>query len=387
MCGLYIHIPFCASRCIYCGFYSSTLSSYRSVYVDALCREMELRKDYLNMQSSEISTIYIGGGTPSQLKQEELEKIFSYINKVYFGRKHKVSVKENFSLSDTVSEITMEVNPDDVTFSFAESLKSTPVNRISMGVQTFSDERLRFLRRRHNAQDISNAIRMLRDIGIRNISIDLMFGFPDETLDEWERDIDKAISLDVEHISAYSLMYEEGTSLFSMLKKNEIREIDEETSLAMYRMLADKMASAGYEHYEISNFAKRGFRSIHNSSYWRQIPYIGIGASAHSYDIKSRQWNVADIRKYIASIRRGEIPMEREVLDEDTRYNDMITTAMRTKEGIDMSVLDEKYLNHLIANADKHIKQGTVEIAGKSMRLTEKGLYISDSIMSDMMFV
>lgn len=348
---------------------------------------MELRQDYLNMQSSEISTIYIGGGTPSQLKREELEKIFSHINKVYFGRKHKVSGKENFSLSDTVSEITMEVNPDDVTFSFAESIKSMPINRISMGVQTFSDERLRFLRRRHNAQDISSAIKILRDFGIKNISIDLMFGFPDETLDEWERDIDKAISLDVEHISAYSLMYEEGTPLFSMLKNNEIREIDEETSLAMYSMLADKMASAGYEHYEISNFAKRGFRSIHNSNYWRQIPYIGIGASAHSYDIKSRQWNIADIRKYIASIERGKIPMEMEILDEDTRYNDMITTAMRTKEGIDMSALDEKYLNHLIANADKYIKQGTVEIAGKNMRLTEKGLYISDSIMSDMMFV
>ena len=322
MAGLYIHIPFCESRCIYCGFYSTTSLKLRDDYVDALCREMQMRPSKAALGNDEpIETIYLGGGTPSQLKGSQLNQIFS-------------AIRKNYTLTENI-EITMECNPDDVTGDFCETLKQLPVNRISMGAQTFNNERLRFLHRRHNAREVDEAITRLRNIGIRNISIDLMFGFPEESLSQWVSDIRHAIQLDVEHISAYSLMYEEGTPLYRLLEQEKIREIDEETSRRMYETLIDLLTGAGYEHYEISNFARPGFRSLHNSSYWHEVPYIGIGAAAHSYNRKQRSWNIENIQTYIRSISEGIIPSESEQLDITTRYNDLITTALRTSDGID----------------------------------------------------
>lgn len=374
MSGIYVHIPFCRSRCIYCGFYSTTALGMRHAYTKAVCREMELRKDYIH---GEFSTVYIGGGTPSQLDAHDIGRLFHHIYKV-------------FNVAGD-AEVTMECNPDDITPDFAGMLGGLPVNRVSMGVQTFSDARLRFLRRRHGADDARRAVKTLRQAGISNISIDLMFGFPGEPLDDWLTDIDHALSLGVEHISAYSLMYEEGTPMYDMLQRGEIKETDEELSLAMYDALADRLKSEGYEHYEISNFARPGFRSRHNSSYWRQEPYIGLGAAAHSFDLRSRQWNTADLNAYVEAVSQGRIPAEREELDARTTFDDIVTTALRTREGIDTdyveSRLGKKYKDHLASEAAPFIAQGLMEQDGASLRLTRRGIYISDSIMSSLMMV
>lgn len=385
MAGLYLHIPFCRSRCVYCGFYSTTLHQLRGRYVDALCREMKQRATACH---SSIGTIYLGGGTPSQLSDKELDKIFDTIYNIY-----KV---------EPDAEVTMECNPDDITPEYASILAALPFNRISMGAQTFDDHRLKFLHRRHTSQQVDEAVALLRQAGISNISIDLMFGFPGETLDDWQRDIDHALSLDVEHISAYSLMYEEGTPLYALRDK----AISDDLSLAMYHLLIDCLTAAGYEHYEISNFAKttplagsapdrktHTYRSRHNSSYWQGIPYIGIGAAAHSYDIDTRHWNVADVEKYIQLVENGILPTEEtEVLTTNEKYDDMVMTALRTSEGIDLQAVSNSfgkmYYDHLMSNAQTHINAHLLTLTDeKHLKLTRQGLFVSDSVMSDLMFV
>ena len=383
MAGLYIHIPFCESRCIYCGFYSTTTLSLRDKYVDAICREMQLRPitPYIG-EGEKISTIYLGGGTPSQLTNHQIIQIFNGIQQAYST--HIAPIED--------MEITVECNPDDITEDFCKTISQLPINRISMGVQTFQDSRLRFLHRRHNASDIPTAIKRLRNIGIHNISIDLMFGFPQETLEEWEYDIQQTLNLGVEHISAYSLMYEEGTVLYQLLKQQKCKEIDEELSRKMYDTLIDTLRQAGYEHYEISNFALPGYYSRHNSSYWHETPYIGIGAAAHSYNKNTRSWNIADIRKYMDSILLAEkLPAEIETLDINTRYNDLITTALRTKEGINLPKMrkeyGEKLFKQLMKDAQQEIERGLMKNSGTNLSLTREGLYISDDIMSNFMIV
>lgn len=367
MAGLYIHIPFCTSRCLYCGFYSTTLSPLRQRYVEALCREMQLRP----LTSGQIETVYLGGGTPSTLSREQLELLFHYIYKVY-------PIAPN-------AEVTIECNPDDVCS--PHFALPAPVNRVSMGAQTFNDGRLHFIRRRHSARQVDEAVSRLRAMGIRNVSIDLIFGFPGETLDEWQNDIDHALALQVEHISAYSLMYEEGTPLYRMLDEGAIEEIDEELSLNMYDTLTDRLAAAGYEHYEISNFALPGFRSRHNSSYWHEIPYIGIGAAAHSYDRLTRQWNVPNLEAYLSAIEEGRIPCEAETIDEATRYDDLVTTALRTREGINVHTLTPPYREHLLRQAQPYIDRGLLDMEQGQLHLTRQGIYVSDSIMADLMYV
>lgn len=283
-------------------------------------------------------------------------------------------------------EVTLECNPDDISPSFVDFLEQSPVNRISMGVQTFSNAQLNFLHRRHRAEDVATAVKRLREIGVDNISIDLMFGFPNQSLAAWERDILQALDLGVEHISAYSLMYEEGTPLNQLLKSNKIHEIDDELSLQMYQALVHHLKAAGYEHYEISNFAKPGKQSRHNSSYWHAIPYLGIGAAAHSYNIESRQWNVSDLKTYITAIQQGKIPTEKEWLDADTRYNDLVTTALRTSQGIHLSSLTPHYRNFLLQQAKRFIDRHLMEIENDYIRLTTEGIYISDAIMTDLIY-
>lgn len=379
MAGLYVHIPFCATRCSYCGFYSTTKLDLQDRYVDSLCREIALRKEYLSSYSTDskaantiIRTIYIGGGTPSQLSRYSLEKLFHAIYTY---------------LECSPEEVTMEVNPDDVTNDLAETISALHINRVSMGAQTFDDNRLKFLNRRHKSFQVERAIDILHEHGVGNISIDLMFGFPGQTCDSWKEDVRRVISLDIQHISAYSLMYEEGTKLYRMLKENMIKEIDEEVSLNMYNELINILCGAGYEHYEISNFAKKGYRALHNSSYWHDIPYLGIGAAAHSYNIKSRQWNVSDINKYIESISHDTVPFTFESIDADTHYNDIVTTELRTSEGIDLSRLDDKYVQYIVRQAARHVADKTVDINDGHLKLTREGLYISDMIMSDLMKV
>ena len=364
MAGLYVHIPFCRSRCIYCGFYSSTALDLRQTYVEALIKELQMRGPQT------LATIYLGGGTPSQLTPQQLRQLFSA---VYIYNKVEPD-----------AEVTIEVNPDDVTPEFAAELQQLPVNRVSMGVQTFSDARLRWLHRRHTSAQVSQTVSLLRQAGIRNISIDLMYGFPDETLADWQSDITAALALRVEHISAYCLTVEEGTPLHQMA----LPALDEELERQMYYTLIDRLEAAGYEHYEISNFAQTGFRSRHNSSYWSAIPYIGIGAAAHSYDVSTRSWNVSDIRQYIAAINRGQRPYEEELIDADTRYNDAVTVALRTREGLPLSTLTDAQRTHCLNAAQPYLANGLLRLTPDShLALTRDALFISDLIMSDLMFV
>lgn len=374
MAGLYVHIPFCASRCIYCGFYSTVGTNLQEQYVDALISEYHILADKQPFNAT-WDTIYLGGGTPSTLSPHLIDRLLG-----------EIATNSGTGQGGQV-EITIETNPDDVTPEFAAWLRQSPVNRVSMGAQTFSDERLRWLNRRHTSRQVHDAVSLLRQNGIGNISIDLMFGFPGQTLNEWEADIDRAIALAPEHISAYSLMYEEDTPLFRMLERGEIREIDDELSLVMFQTLVSKLTAAGYEHYEISNFAKPGFRSRHNSSYWRQVPYLGIGAAAHSYDGNYRWWNMADIRKYINSIAEGKLPQEREYIDERTRYNDIVTTALRTSDGIALDSLSPEQLSYIMEQSAVHLRSNRMAITSGRLHLTSEGIFVSDDIMSDLIML
>lgn len=370
MAGLYVHIPFCKSRCLYCGFYSTTLIDLSERYVNAVIEEMRMRRDYLPTAPH---TIYIGGGTPSVLSPKDICALFSAID------------------TNEAEEVTMECNPDDVTDDFATMLRDLPVNRVSMGAQTFNDKRLRFIQRRHTAADVAVAVNRLRRTGISNISIDLIYGFPNETMDEWRNDICHALALDVEHISAYALTYEEGTPLCNMLNSGSVAETEEELYRAMYYELCEQLQTAGYDHYELSNFARERRRSLHNSGYWRRTPYLGLGAAAHSYDGKSRQWNVADAMKYIDSIEHGIIPAERETLNGDTQYNDDVMLSLRTAEGIDLKRFEQRHgrqrTEYLKVQSLHYTTSGLLANDGATLRLTRDGLFVSDMVTSDLMLV
>lgn len=375
MAGIYIHIPFCKKRCIYCDFFSTTRLAEQQAYVGALCKEMELRKGYLEKEP--IQTIYLGGGTPSTLKDRELSNLFH-------------SLEQSFDLS-SCQEITMECNPDDLSPEYVRMLRTLPVNRLSMGIQTFNDDLLRLLNRRHSGSQAIEAVHRVQDSGIGNISIDLIYGLPGQSRMQWQEQIDKALSLGVTHISAYHLIYEEGTVLERMLEEGRIREIDEEDSLEQYRMLIDGLSDGGYQHYEISNFCKPGLESRHNSSYWEGIPYLGLGAAAHSYDRTSREWNVSDLERYIKGIATGRRDYEVEHLDGDTRYNELMMTGLRTSKGV--SILDierlfgKERLDYCLQAGHKSMENGHLQIADGRLRLTSSGVFVSDSVISDLMYV
>ena len=316
-----------------------------------------------------ITTIYLGGGTPSQLSMTQLRQIFDALYKY-----------KNVAAD---AEVTIEVNPDDVSVEFAAVLQQLPVNRVSMGAQTFDDACLRFLRRRHTAQQVVEAVTRLRQADIQNISVDLMYGFPGETLEDWKRDIDAALELQVEHLSAYCLSIEEGTPLHRM----NMKASDEEVERQMYYTLIDRLEAAGFEHYEISNFARPGFRSQHNSAYWTGVPYIGLGAAAHSFDGHTRSWNVADIRQYIDAIERGERLFDSEVIEGDTAYNDLLTVSLRTREGLDLSRLSPRHRDYCLKAAQSYINDGLLIINDEHLALTRHALFVSDMVISNLMIV
>jgi len=375
MAGIYIHVPFCKSRCIYCDFYSTTSSALQSRYVDAVCRELTERKDYLHGEP--IKTVYFGGGTPSQLERVNFERIFETISSVY-------------GLNDA-SEITLEANPDDLSPQYLEDLSRLPFNRLSMGIQTFRDDTLKLLNRRHNSMQAIQAVKDARTFGFDNISIDLMYGLPGQTPESWESDLDKAISLDVEHISAYHLTYEKNTRLYRLLESGKVAETDEENSIQFFQMLRDKLSDAGYEQYEISNFCKPGKESRHNSSYWNETSYLGAGPSAHSFDGVSRQWNTASLADYLSGIEQEKRYSEREVLGKNDRYNDLILTSLRTRKGLNLQKLvdeyDEDYLRYCRRMARKHIEAGNLEMMDNQLRLTSTGIFVSDGIITDLLKV
>ena len=375
MAGIYIHIPFCKRRCIYCDFFSTTQSEKKPTYIHALCQELEMRKNYLG--GEEIETIYLGGGTPSQLTEEELNEIFTSLYNIY-------KVKED-------AEITLEANPDDLTPEYVSMLRRLPINRISMGIQTFQEETLKLLHRRHTARQAIEAFQRCREAGFQNISIDLMYGLPGETLDTWKEDLQQAIALHPEHISAYHLIYEEGTALWKLRDEHQVEEADEDLSVTLFKNLIDELKQAGYQHYEISNFCLPRLHSRHNSSYWTGKKYLGCGPSAHSFNGSSRQWNIASLDNYLKGIASGKPNYEIEELDLYTRYNDFVITSIRTCWGMSLSRLRSEYGEELyrycLRMAKSHLEQGVLEIEEDTLRLTQEGIFISDGIMSDLLFV
>ena len=375
MAGLYIHIPFCAKRCLYCDFFSNTDMKFKEPYIDAAIREMELRQEYIGGEP--LDTIYFGGGTPSQLQQADFERIFEAADRL-FG-------------TSSCTEITLEANPDDMTPEYVASLRNLPFNRISMGVQSFKEKDLRFLNRRHDREQALRAVGLCKENGIQNISIDLIYGLPGQTLEEWQENLDDAIRLEIPHISAYHLIYEEGTALYKLMEAGKVTPIEEDLSVTLFSTLINRLTEAGYLHYEISNFGRPGYFSRHNSSYWTGTKYIGIGPSAHSYDGESRQWNISSLPRYLQGIKAGIPDIEIEELDINTKYNDFIITGLRTMWGIRTADIRERFgeekQTYLEQQAATYLRQGLIIRENDTLTLSKKGIFISDGIMSDLLWV
>ncbi len=370
MAGLYIHVPFCKGRCIYCDFYSTTEGvEWKSRYVSALLQEMRERRGEL--LHARVHSIYIGGGTPSQLPPESLAAMLDMAYRL-------------FSV-DTDAEVTVEANPDDVTDSWMSVLRHTPVNRLSMGVQTFDDSLLHLLHRRHTAAQAVRAVEAAARYGIGNVSIDLIYGLPGQSMGQWQADVSRAIALGVQHLSAYALSYEDGTPLARMLAQRRVAEADEELSLRMYEYLMDETAAAGFSHYEISNFCRPGRHSRHNSAYWQGVPYVGLGPGAHSYDgRRTRCWNLSDLRAYVVS---GGVlpPRQKEILTDNELYDELVMTRLRTNEGLQLSLLDSVNRAYCLAQAAPHLTARRMEQVEGMLRLTRQGIFTSNDIISDLM--
>lgn len=374
MAGLYIHIPFCKTRCIYCDFYSTTQESKIDTFTDALCTEINLRKDEI---TEPVNTVYFGGGTPSLLQQKHLQQIFD-------------SIHNNFQIKYG-SEVTIEANPDDLSTEYIEMLTKMPFNRISIGIQSFNDKDLKFLNRRHSAQKAIDAVRNCQQSGFENISIDLMYGITDQTMQVWQNNLHKATELNIQHISAYHLIYEEQTKLYSLLKENKITPISDELSVEMFSTLISTLTAYGFEHYEISNFARDKMYSKHNTSYWQNREYLGFGPSAHSYNGKNRSWNKSSLDEYLQINNGIKQELEVEYLTKYQQYNEFILTGLRTVWGVNLTTLKSRFGNELydfcLENAKKLIEHELLRICNNSLILTSKGIFISDGIMSDLMWV
>lgn len=357
MAGLYIHIPFCKKRCLYCDFFSTTQLERREEYVQAVLRELEQRKDEAG---EPIRTIYIGGGTPSTLSIELTTAINQLIT------------------SYQPVEYTIEVNPGDVTKEYLQGLRSLGLNRLSMGVQSFQDELLQLIGRRHNARQAIEAVKIAQEAGFDNISIDLMYALPTQTMEQWSADIETALSLGIQHVSCYGLMYEEGTALTKMLEEGQIEAIDEDTENAMYDMLCDQLQQAGFVHYEVSNFALPGYEAKHNSAYWDHTPYIGIGAGAHSFIPPVRSWNPSDLDAYISGITAQNLQRESETLTKDDLYNERMMLGLRTNRGVTKSLI-RKDISVYIANGLLRETEDGHIVA------TRQGIHILNRIIEDLM--
>jgi len=375
MAGIYIHIPFCIQRCSYCNFFSVVSINLVNEVINAIIKELSIRKDYL--KNEPVQTIYFGGGTPSLLTIQQIEKL---LNTVY----------TNFPVEQN-AEITFEANPDDLTKNYLFDLKEVGINRLSIGIQSFDDDKLKILNRRHNATQAHEAVREAQKAGFSNISIDLIYGLPFQSLDEWETDLDKAFSLSIQHLSAYGLTFEEKTLLSKQKEKKIIEPADEELMIEMYELLLEESSKKGFDAYEISNFSLPGFYSRHNSSYWNQTPYLGVGPSAHSYNGISRQWNVAAIQKYTEGILKNSSFYEQEILSLEDRYNEYVLLGLRTKNGINIDALEQNFGTELkdfcLENIKTFIDNEKAYRCGSFLRLNTKGKLISDTIIAQLMKV
>ncbi|HZL11122.1 MAG TPA: radical SAM family heme chaperone HemW [Prolixibacteraceae bacterium] len=375
MAGIYIHIPFCRKRCHYCDFFKSTDFSQKVRLLAGLKKELVSRASELT--SEEINTIYLGGGTPSVLMIDELKELLDII-------------RQNYQVSPE-AEITMEANPDDLSQAILSAIREIGFNRLSMGVQSFSEADLKLMNRRHGVMQAVQSVKWAKKAGFSNISIDLIYGLPNQNLEVWERNVRIAVELDVQHISAYNLTYHEGTVFYDQLKKGILKELPDELSLQQFELLIKILKEAGFEHYEISNFCKPGLYSQHNSSYWKNKKYLGIGPSAHSFDFQSRRWNVSSIPKYLQGLENGETYSETEILTEQDRYNDYLITSLRTIWGISevfiQTEFPEKYFIQFQKIKEKYLQSGHLVSTPEIVTLSPEGLFISDQIMADFMVV
>lgn len=370
MAGIYIHIPFCRQKCHYCNFFSVATTRWKLPYIEALLKEIELRKDYLDGET--VKTIYLGGGTPSLLQTNELIRIFEQIYR-------------HFPV-DPQAEITLEANPDDITEISVREWKNTPVNRLSIGVQSFFDDDLLYLNRVHNSGQVFQAIDDARKAGFDNLTIDLIYGIPTLTDEKWIKNLEYFFASDIPHLSAYSLTVEQKTPLDLLIRKGKYARLDDQQSIGHFKILLEQVRQNGFIHYEISNFAREGHYSRHNSLYWLGGHYLGLGPSAHSYNGYSRQWNVSNITKYIQLDDFHTTVEEKEILTPNQRYNEYVMTSLRTIWGCDtmhiLNVFGRDYESDFIRNAQKYLENNHLYCDGSKYFLTDEGKLFADGIAS-----
>jgi oxygen-independent coproporphyrinogen-3 oxidase len=373
MAGIYLHIPFCKQACHYCDFHFSTSLTYKDELVQALVREIQLQKDYL--QGEIIETIYFGGGTPSLLNTDEVNLLLDTIT-----LHHTVAAN---------AEITLEANPDDLDKAKLQALRQTPVNRFSIGIQSFFDDDLQWMNRVHHSAEAEASVKRAQDAGFENITVDLIYGYPLLNGQKWKYNLNKVFELDVPHVSAYSMTVEPKTALASFISRKLQPPMNEQQSAAQFTSLTEAMSLQGFEHYEISNFCKPGHYSRHNSNYWKGVKYLGIGPSAHSYNNDTRQWNITNNSKYIQSIQNNVIPAETETLTEADRLNEYIMTSLRTMWGLDLGRLNAiapASANELSAAAQTYFERGWVIQKENIIYLTPAGKLYADAIASELFF-
>ncbi len=372
MAGIYIHIPFCRQACHYCNFHFATSMHYKNDLIAALLKEITLQKDYL--ANEPVATIYFGGGTPSLLDTEDLLLILEKIKAVF-----------------TIlpgAEITLEANPDDITGEKLAAWKQAGINRLSIGIQSFFEEDLKWMNRAHSSQQALNNLQ-LSLTQFDNITIDLIYGTPQITNEKWKHNVDTAISLNIPHISCYALTVEPKTPLDKMIRLHQSENVNPDKQSEQFLLLMQWLAEAGYEHYEISNFAKKGWRSRHNSSYWQGKKYLGLGPSAHSFNEKERQWNIANNNIYIESINKGLISSEKEVLTATQKLNEYIMTSLRTMEGIQLQAASNELSvasKELLSKSQKFINLGLMKLENNSLVLTREGKLLADGIAAELFF-
>jgi oxygen-independent coproporphyrinogen-3 oxidase len=373
MAGIYIHIPFCKQACHYCDFHFSISLKYKDEILNALVKEIKLQKNYLNGET--IETIYFGGGTPSLLSESEIGLLINTITGLH-------SVARD-------AEITMEANPDDLSGVKLKSFRQTPVNRFSIGLQSFFDDDLQWMNRVHRAEEAEASVKRAQDAGFENITVDLIYGYPLLTDLKWKHNLDKVFELDVPHVSAYSMTVEPRTALASFIKQKKQLPMNDEQSAAQFSYMMEEMQQKGFEHYEISNFCKPGAYSRHNSNYWKGVKYLGIGPSAHSYNGETRQWNVASNAKYIQALESGTIPAETEVLTETNRLNEYIMTSLRTVWGLDtaqLNLIAKGSADVLLPEAEPFFDKGWIIKKDEVIYLTQTGKLYADHIAAELFF-
>ncbi|WP_375242596.1 radical SAM family heme chaperone HemW [Lacinutrix sp.] len=371
MSGIYIHIPFCKQACHYCDFHFSTSLKKKDELIDALIREIELRQ--YEFKNTTVETIYFGGGTPSLLTSEELKRIID-------------SVFKNYNVSEN-PEITLEANPDDLSNKQIINLSNSQINRLSIGIQSFHEKDLKLMNRAHNTQEAKQCLEEATKY-FNNISLDLIYGIPGTTHQEWEQNIDIALAFGIKHISSYALTVEPKTALASFIDKGLINTVDDALIQEQFYILIDKLEANNFVHYELSNFGKEGFFSRNNSAYWQGKHYIGIGPSAHSFNGKQRGWNIRNNTKYIKAIQNNELPIETETLTKTDRYNECVMTGLRTVWGVSIKKIKAEFgttfETYLLQQAQKHIKEHLLYIEDDKLKVTKKGKFLSDGIASDL---